>query len=63
MKKQRKLEKKLIKLLALRIIESLEKRKPNGRVLINLFNTGVLIDSNRVRKSTLSVLKKYVKRY
>lgn len=60
---KKRFQKKLVKVISLRIIESLEKMPTRGRILINLFNSGILIDSNKVRKSTLKVLKEYIKNY
>lgn len=54
-------QRKLIKAFSSDLIKIAENTIPKTSYKLNLFNTGVIIDSEKVRKGTLIVLKELIK--
>lgn len=45
----------------LRILENIENQKPERRIYLNLFNTGIIIDTDKLRNNGIKALRKVMK--
>lgn len=45
----------------LRILKNIEKQRPEKRIYLNLFDTGIIIDTEKLRNKGIKALRKVIK--
>lgn len=45
----------------LRILQNIENQKPERRIYLNLFNSGIIVDTEKLRNNGIKALRKVIR--